>query len=129
MNYYGSLCKGKTTTTKKVRRSFPRPFTNSITEQNCCKVKPWIFRHTCTDAERWTNICGGAALRAYPSIPIIRKNPLSMTSAKCLSMSAARHFEGLAALSARSAGRRAAVRAGKKPGHFSFDGCPLFRHA
>ena len=82
---------------KKARRSFPRPFTNSITERNCCNVKPWIFRRTCTDTGKWTNICGSAALRAYPSIPIIRKNPRSMTSAKCLSMSAAKHFEGLAA--------------------------------
>ena len=39
--------------------------------------------------------------------------------------SAAKHFEGLAALSARSAGRRAAVKAGCKPVHFSLDGCPL----
>ena len=41
-------------------------------------------------------------------------------------MSAAKHFEGLAALSARSAGRRAAVKAGCKTVHFSLDGCPLF---
>ena len=40
--------------------------------------------------------------------------------------SAAKHFEGLAALSARSAGRRAAVKAGCKTVHFSLDGCPLF---
>ncbi len=39
--------------------------------------------------------------------------------------SAAKHFEGLAALFARSAGRRAAVKAGSKPVHFSLDGCPL----
>ena len=39
--------------------------------------------------------------------------------------SAAKHFEGLAALSARSAGRRAAVKAGYKTVHFSLDGCPL----
>ena len=49
-----------------------------------------------------------------------------MTSAKCLSMSAAKHFEGLAALSACSAGRRAAAKAGCKPVHFSLDGSPLF---
>lgn len=75
MNYYGSLCRGKTTTTKKVRRSFPRPFTNSITEQNCCKVKPWIFRHTCTDTGRWTNICGGAALRSISVYSNYQKEP------------------------------------------------------
>lgn len=51
-----------------------------------------------------------------------------MTSAKCLSMSAAKHFEGLAALSARSEGRRTAVKAGCKPVHFSLDSCPLFGH-
>ena len=39
--------------------------------------------------------------------------------------SAAKHFEGLAALSAHSAGRRAAVKAGYKTVHFSLDGCPL----
>ncbi len=39
--------------------------------------------------------------------------------------SAAKHFEGLAALSTHSAGRRAAVKAGCKPVHFSLDGCPL----
>ena len=38
---------------------------------------------------------------------------------------AAKHFEGLAALSTHSAGRRAAVKAGCKLVHFSFDGCPL----
>ena len=38
---------------------------------------------------------------------------------------AAKHFEGLAALSTHSAGRRAAVKAGCKPVHFSLDGCPL----
>ena len=38
---------------------------------------------------------------------------------------AAKHFEGLAALSTHSAGRRAAVKAGCKPIHFSLDGCPL----
>ena len=38
---------------------------------------------------------------------------------------AAKHFEGLAALSTHSAGRRAAVKAGSKPVHFSLDGCPL----
>ena len=45
--------------------------------------------------------------------------------------SAAKHFEGLAALSACSAGQWAAVKAGCKPVHFSLDGCPavllLFR--
>ena len=38
---------------------------------------------------------------------------------------AAKHFEGLAALSTHSAGRRAAVKVGCKPVHFSLDGCPL----
>ena len=38
---------------------------------------------------------------------------------------AAKHFEGLAALSTHSAGRRAAVKTGCKPVHFSLDGCPL----
>ena len=38
---------------------------------------------------------------------------------------AAKHFEELAALSTHSAGRRAAVKAGCKPIHFSLDGCPL----
>lgn len=38
---------------------------------------------------------------------------------------AAKHFEGLAALSIHSAERRAAVKAGCKPVHFSLDGCPL----
>ena len=38
---------------------------------------------------------------------------------------AAKHFWGLAALSAYSAGRWAAVKAGCKPVHFSLDGCPL----
>ena len=39
---------------------------------------------------------------------------------------AAKHFEGLAALSTHSAGRRAAVKAGCKLVHFSLDGCLLF---
>ena len=38
---------------------------------------------------------------------------------------AAKHFEGLAALSTHSTGRRAAVKTGCKPVHFSLDGCPL----
>src|SRR5699024_10957114 len=38
---------------------------------------------------------------------------------------AAKHFEGLAALSTHSAGRRAAVKAGCKSIYFSLDGCPL----
>ena len=38
---------------------------------------------------------------------------------------ASKHFEGLAALSTHSAERRAAVKAGCKPVHFSLDGCPL----
>ena len=42
-----------------------------------------------------------------------------------ISKRAAKHFEGLAALSTHSAGRRAAVKAGCKPVHFSLDGCPL----
>ena len=39
--------------------------------------------------------------------------------------SAAKHFEGLAALSTHSVERRAAVKAGCTPVHFSLDGCPL----
>ena len=38
---------------------------------------------------------------------------------------AAKHFEGLAALSTHSARRRAAVKAGCKSIYFSLDGCPL----
>ena len=38
---------------------------------------------------------------------------------------AAKHFAGLDALSTHSAGQREAVKAGCKPVHFSFDGCPL----
>ena len=38
---------------------------------------------------------------------------------------AAKHFEGLTALSTHSVGRRAAVKAGCKPVHFSLDGYPL----
>ena len=38
---------------------------------------------------------------------------------------AAKHFEGLAALSTHSTGRRAAGKTGCKPVHFSLDGCPL----
>ena len=38
---------------------------------------------------------------------------------------AAKHFEGLAALFTHSAERRAAVKAGCKPVHFSLDGYPL----
>ena len=38
---------------------------------------------------------------------------------------ASKHFEGLAALSTHSTGRRAAVKTGCKPVHFSLDGCPL----
>ena len=38
---------------------------------------------------------------------------------------AAKHFEGLAALSTHPAGRRAAVKAGCNPVYFSLDGCPL----
>ena len=41
---------------------------------------------------------------------------------------AAKHFEGLAALSTHSAGQRAEVKAGCKPVHFSLDGCPLSRY-
>ena len=39
--------------------------------------------------------------------------------------SAAKHFEGLAALSTHPAGQRAEVKAECKPVHFSLDGCPL----
>ena len=38
---------------------------------------------------------------------------------------AAKYFEGLAALSTHSARRRAAVKTGCKPVHFSLDSCPL----
>ena len=56
---------------------------------------------------------------AFPPISTLRKEtPQNQKSA-------AKHFEGLAALSTHSAGRRAAVKAGCKPVHFSLDGCPL----
>ena len=38
---------------------------------------------------------------------------------------ASKHFEGLAALSTHSTGRRAAGKTGGKTVHFSLDGCPL----
>ena len=41
---------------------------------------------------------------------------------------AVKHYEGLAVLSIHSAVRRAAVKAGCKPVHFSLDGCPLSRY-
>lgn len=37
----------------------------------------------------------------------------------------AKHFDRLAALSIHLAGRRATVKTGRKPVHFSLDGCPL----
>ena len=56
---------------------------------------------------------------AFPPIAILRKKTLQNQK------SAAKHFEGLAVLSTHSAGRRAAVKAGCIPVHFSLDGCPL----
>ena len=53
---------------------------------------------------------------ASPPIPILRKKT---------PQSAAKRFEGLASLSTYSVGRWAAVKAGRKPVHFSLDGCPL----
>ena len=63
---------------------------------------------------------GGKALKWLPAhFNFAREN------APKLKKSAAKHFEGLAALSTHSAGRRVAVKAGCKPVHFSLDGCPL----
>ncbi len=56
---------------------------------------------------------------ASPPISILKKETLQNQKR------AAKHFEGLAALSTHSAGQRAAVKAGSKPVHFSLDGCPL----
>ena len=53
--------------------------------------------------------------------------PFQFWEKKCskIKKRAAKHFEGLAALFTHSAERRAAVKAGCKPVHFSLDGCPL----
>ena len=56
---------------------------------------------------------------AFPPISILGEKRSKIRTG------AAKHFEGLAALSTHSAGRRAAVKAGCKPVHFSLDGCPL----
>ena len=56
---------------------------------------------------------------AFPPISILGKESPKIR------WRAAKHFEGLDALSTHSAGRRAAVKAGCKPVHFSLDGCPL----
>ena len=56
---------------------------------------------------------------ASPPISILGKETLQNQK------ESGKHFEGLAALSTHSAGRRAAVKAGCKPIHFSLDGCPL----
>ena len=55
----------------------------------------------------------------FPPISIFREKRSTIRKR------AAKHFEGLAALSTHSTGRRAAVKAGCKPIHFSLDGCPL----
>jgi hypothetical protein len=56
---------------------------------------------------------------ASPPISILGKEMLQIKKR------AAKHFEGLAALFTHSAERRAAVKAGCKPVHFSLDGCLL----
>ena len=56
---------------------------------------------------------------AFPPISILGEKRSKIRTG------AAKHFEGLAALSTHSAGRRAAVKAGCKPVHSSLDGCPL----
>ena len=56
---------------------------------------------------------------AFPPISILREKRSKIRTG------AAKHFEGLAALSTHSAGQRAAVKAGYKPVHFSLDGSPL----
>ena len=56
---------------------------------------------------------------AFPPISILREKRSK------ISKRAAKHFEGLAALSTHSVGRRVAVKAGCKSVHFSLDGCPL----
>ena len=63
---------------------------------------------------------GGKALKWLP-------RPFQFWEKKCskIKKRAAKHFGGLAALSTHSAGRRAAVKAGCKPVHFSLDGCLL----
>ena len=63
---------------------------------------------------------GGKALKWLP-------RPFQFWEKKCskIKKRAAKHFEGLAALFTHSAERRAAVKAGCKPVHFSLDGCLL----
>ena len=56
---------------------------------------------------------------AFPPISILREKRSKIRTG------AAKHFEGLAALSTHSVGRRVAVKAGCKPVHFSLDGYPL----
>ena len=56
---------------------------------------------------------------AFPPISILGEKRSKIRTG------AAKHFEGLAALSTHSAGQRAAVKAGYKPVHSSLDGCPL----
>ena len=56
---------------------------------------------------------------AFPPISILGEKHSKIRK------SADKHFEGLAALSTHPAGRRAAVKAGCNPVHFSLDGCPL----
>ena len=52
---------------------------------------------------------------AFPPISILGEKRSKIRTG------AAKHFEGLAALSTHSAGRRAAVKAGCKPVHFSLE--------
>ena len=47
------------------------------------------------------------------------------TNTPQITLTADKHSMGLSALSTPSAGRRAAVKAGRKPVHFSLDGCLL----
>ena len=56
---------------------------------------------------------------AFPPISILGEKRSKIRTG------AAKHFEGLAALSTHPAGQRAEVKAGCKPVHFSLDGCPL----
>ena len=59
--------------------------------------------------------------------PKMASRPSQFLEKKCskIRKRAAKHFEGLAALSTHSAGQRAEVKAGCKPVHFSLDGYPL----
>ena len=67
---------------------------------------------------------GGAAAGpvSYTHLDVYKRQEENRPKIK---RTAAKHFEGLTALSTHSAGRRAAVKAGCKPVHFSLDGCPL----